>query len=107
MLHVVARIVRAAGAVAGGFLVVGALLYVLEANTGNWLVGTVMDVSRWFASPVRGIFDLDENKAQVVINWGIGAGLYVVLGMVVAAGIERLAARSERDDSSSSRAREA
>ena len=93
MSTVIARIVRAVGFVIGGTLIAGALLYVLEANTGNWLVGAVMDVATWFATPFRGIFDLDENKAQVVINWGIGAAIYFVVALLLAALVERVATR--------------
>ena len=98
MASIVERTLRGAGFAAAAALVAGGLLYVLEANSSNWLVGSVLDVSRWLATPFRGIFDLDENKAQVIINWGIGAVAYVLAGVLLAALVAKLVDRAGSHD---------
>ena len=103
MLSTVARIVRAVAWGIAGVVVVGVILYVTEANTGNWLVGSVMDVARFFAEPFRFIFQLDENKAQVVFNWGIAAIAYAAAGQLIAMGLDHLAARSARRSNATTR----
>lgn len=96
MLPAVARVVRGLAWAIAAVVVLGILIYVTEANTGNWLVGAVMDVARWFADPFRFIFQLDENKAQVTLNWGIGALAYAAIGQTIGFALDAAADRIAR-----------
>lgn len=93
MLTIAAKVVRGVGLGIAAVVGLGVLIYVTEANTGNVIVGAVMDVARWFADPFRFIFQLDENKAQVTFNWGIGALVYGMAGHFLAIGLESLRSR--------------
>lgn len=96
----IARIVRTAGGLIAAVLVIGILLVVLEANEDNAVVDLVLDVGRFFADPFRRIFELDDNKAQIALNWGIAAALYLAAAALVATLLRRAAvgpARRNRD----------
>ena len=84
-----ARIVRLITAVVVGFIVVGIVLHLFEANTGNALVSFVYDVAGWLVTPFKGIFSLDDSKAQIAANWGLAAVVYAVVGGVLASLLAR------------------
>jgi hypothetical protein len=98
-----ARIVRIVTAVVVGFIVVGIVLHLLEANSGNTLVAFVYDVAGWLVTPFKGLFDLSDSKLQLALNWGLGAIVYAIVGSLIAkllasaglAGRERMSARRD------------
>jgi hypothetical protein len=79
-----ARVVRAAGSIAAGTLVLGIVLVVLEANRGTDVVGLVLDAARWLAGPFAGLFSLDARKAQIAVDWGVAAAVYSAAAHVIA-----------------------
>ena len=85
-----ARIVRLVTAVIVGFIVVGIVLHLLDANSGNALVSFVYDVAGWFVTPFKGIFNLSDQKAQIAANWGLAAFVYAAVGGL----LSRLLARA-------------
>ena len=78
------RIVLMATKVIAGVIVAGILLYVLEANGGNSVVGAVMDAGRWLVGPFENLFSLDSAKTELAVNWGIAAAVWLVAGTLVA-----------------------
>ena len=98
-----ARIVRIVTAVVVGFIVVGIALHLLDANSGNALVGFVYDVAGWLVTPFKGLFNVDGAKLQLALNWGIAAIVYAIVGGLISsllaraglAGRDRMAARRE------------
>jgi hypothetical protein len=89
-----ARIVRIVTALVVGVIVVGIVLHLLDANAGNALVGAIYDVAGWLVTPFKGLFSLDEQKAQIAVNWGIAALVYAIVGGVIASLLARAALRS-------------
>jgi hypothetical protein len=81
---VLARLVRIPAWGIALFLGAGVLLYVLDANEDNALVGVVMDVARFFADPFDSMFELTNNNIEIAINWGIAAVAYLIAGAVLA-----------------------
>ena len=79
-----ARILVVITSVIAGILVLGILLVLLEANRGNDLVDVVLDVARFFAGPFHDMFELDDRKARIAVNWGIAAAVYLVVGRLIA-----------------------
>src|SRR3954468_17316832 len=79
-----ARIVRIVTAVVVGFIVVGIALHLLDANSGNALVGFVYDVADWLVTPVKGLFSPDGEKRKIAVNWGIAAVVYGIAGGLIA-----------------------
>ena len=78
-----ARIVRIVTAVVVGFIVVGILLHVLDANSGNAVVGFVYDVAGWLVTPFKGLFSPSGAKLQIAVNWGIAAVVYGIVGSLI------------------------
>jgi len=87
-------------------LFAGWLLFALGANQDHWLVSAVMDGAGIFADPFRNIFELDDQVAQMAVNWGIAAAVYLAIGVLISALLARLAspltARRERSESARS-----
>jgi hypothetical protein len=96
-----ARIVRLVTAVVVGFIVVGIVLHLLDANSGNALVGFVYDVAGWLVTPFKNIFSPSGAHVRIAVNWGLAAVVYSIVGGLLArllagAGLaarERMAAR--------------
>jgi energy-coupling factor transporter transmembrane protein EcfT len=72
-------------------LFAGWLLFALGANENHWLVAAVMDGAGIFADPFRNIFTLDDQVAQMAVNWGIAAAVYLAIGVLISALLARLA----------------
>jgi hypothetical protein len=87
-----ARLVRVVFAVLAGILALGAVLVVLRDNVNeqNAIVEFVIDVADTISGPFSrdgGIFDFSgENAAakNALVNWGIAAIVYLVLGRLLA-----------------------
>jgi hypothetical protein len=86
-----ARIIRMITAAVVAVIVAGIVLHVLGANGSNAIVEVVYDVAGWLVTPFKGIFDLDDNKAQIAANWGLAALVYAIVGGVVASLLARAA----------------
>jgi hypothetical protein len=72
-----------------GVIVVGILLVVLEANRDNSIVNAVLDAARFLAGPFKDIFNLDNHKTEVAVNYGLAAAVYLIAGRLLARLIAR------------------
>jgi hypothetical protein len=82
-LFLLARIVRLITAVVVGFILVGIVLHLLDANSGNVIVSFIYDVAGWLVTPFKGVFSPDGEKLKIAVNWGLAAIVYAILGAVV------------------------
>lgn len=89
----VARIVVAIGFAVFLLLLAGICLYLFDADRGNAIVELVLDVAGWLGGPFEGLFDADEDKTQVVYDWGVAAVVWALAAFVVAALIDWVARR--------------
>lgn len=80
----VSRVVLGITAVIVVIIVLGILLVLAEANQANMIVDTVLDVGRWLVTPFANLFTMDTNKQTVLVNWGLAALVYLVIGSVIA-----------------------
>ena len=80
----IARIVNLIARVVAAVLVVTILLVVFEANRSNEIVEAVLDAGRFLAGPFKDMFDLDNRKTEVAVNYGIAAVVYLAIAKVVA-----------------------
>jgi hypothetical protein len=76
-------VILATGAIAA-VLILGIVLTVLEANRSNDIVQLVRDAAGFLAGPFDDLFKLDSNKAEVAVNWGVAAVVWLALGRLVA-----------------------
>jgi hypothetical protein len=79
-----ARLIRFAAGIVAAIIVAGILLIVLEANPANDIVSAVHDAAQALVGPFDGMFELDDPKAAVAVNWGIAAVVYLIIGAVIA-----------------------
>jgi hypothetical protein len=79
-----ARLIRLAAGIVAAIIAAGILLIVLEANPSNDIVSAVDDAARALVGPFDGMFELDDPKAAVAVNWGIAAIVYLIIGALVA-----------------------
>jgi membrane-bound ClpP family serine protease len=84
-LFVLGRLVRVATGIVAAVIVIGVLLVVLEANPRHEIVATVNGIASDLVGPFKRLFTLDSGKLQVLVNWGIAAGVYLVIGVLFAA----------------------
>lgn len=63
-------------------LALGAILIALKANEQNQIVASIIDIGRRVVGPFDDIFRMDTRIKQVLVNWGIGAVVYLIVGRV-------------------------
>jgi hypothetical protein len=79
-----ARAVTLAATAVALVLVLGVVLVVLEANRSNDIVQVVRDAAQFLAGPFDGLFNLERNKVEVTVNWGIAAVVWFLVGRLIA-----------------------
>ncbi len=79
-----ARLVTMIAAAVAGVIVIGILLVLLEANRSNEVVAIVLDAAKWLVGPFKGLFSLDSAKLQTLVNWGLAAAVYLLVGRLIA-----------------------
>ena len=79
----IARIVNLIARVIAAILVATILLVVLEANRSNGVVEAVLDAGRFLAGPFKDMFNLDNAKTQVAVNYGIAAVVYLAVAGLI------------------------
>ena len=65
------------------------LMYLLDANRGNYLVEFVHDTARWLAGWSHDLFTFDEAWARVVAGYGLAAVVYLFIGHAIAGRLHR------------------
>ncbi|WP_326591055.1 hypothetical protein [Streptomyces sp. NBC_01294] len=65
------------------------LLYLLEANQGNELVGFVHDVASWLVGWSYDLFTFSREWVQVVVGYGLAAVVYLLVGHTIAGWLYR------------------
>jgi hypothetical protein len=90
VLGVIAKIVRIITWILVAIIVLGIVFAVLEANRHNVIVSSITDVARSLVAPFDGLFSLHDPKLRIAVNWGIGALVYLLVGLLIAGLIARL-----------------
>jgi len=79
-----ASVVLAITGIIVGFIALGILLVLASANRGNMLVDFVLDVATWLTTPFHNLFLRSNPKEAVLLNWGLAAIVYAIVGGVIA-----------------------
>ncbi|MER7372190.1 hypothetical protein [Streptomyces lanatus] len=75
--------------VSAGLLGLWIVLYLLDANQGNAFVGFVHGAADLLSGWARDIFTMDTEGLRVILNYGLPAVLYLLLGHGIAARLNR------------------
>ncbi|MEV6702964.1 hypothetical protein AB0M68_38560 [Streptomyces sp. NPDC051453] len=76
--------------IAAAFLGLWILLYLLEANQGNVFVGFVHGMADWLAWWSQDVFTMDTEGLRVLLNYGLPAVIYLLIGHGIAARLNRV-----------------
>ncbi|MEC4017781.1 hypothetical protein [Streptomyces sp. H27-D2] len=75
--------------IAAAILALWILMYLLDANRANDLVDFVHDAARWLAGWSHDLFTMDTDWVRVVLNYGLPALVYLLIGHAIAGRIRR------------------
>jgi hypothetical protein len=75
--------------VAAGLLGLWILLFLLDANRGNVFVEFVRGTAGWLSWWSQDIFTMDTEWLRVVLNYGLPAVIYLLIGHGIAARLNR------------------
>ncbi|POX48072.1 hypothetical protein C3489_27940 [Streptomyces sp. Ru71] len=75
--------------VAAGLLVLWVVLHLLGANEGNAFVEFVHGAADWLSGWAQDIFTMDTDGLRVVLNYGLPAIIYLLIGHGIAARLTR------------------
>ncbi|WP_374064260.1 hypothetical protein [Streptomyces himalayensis] len=75
--------------IAAGWLGLWILLFLLDANQGNAFVDFVHGTADWLAGWAQDIFTMDTENLRVVLNYGLPAVMYLLIGHGIAARLNR------------------
>jgi hypothetical protein len=88
-MYTLARLVRLAATIVVAFILAGIAIHLFDANTSNGIVSAVNDVAKWLTHPFRNVFDLEDDKARIAVNWGLAAVVYAAVAAVIVAVLAR------------------
>jgi hypothetical protein len=80
---VLATAVFTAALLAALALALGAVLTALGANEDNTVVSGLLALAGRLDGPFADVFTFDSASKQLLVNWGIAAAVYLVVGRVV------------------------
>jgi hypothetical protein len=84
-----ASVITGIAAFIAGVIIIGIVLVLIKANPNNTLVDLVLDVGRFFVRPFRDLFPQSDPRQDVLVNWGIAAIAYLLLGAIIARIVRR------------------
>jgi hypothetical protein len=67
-----------------GVIVLAILLVLMGANQGNMIVHFFTHLGSWLTTPFHNLFVRPSARENMVINWGIAAIVYLVIGSAIA-----------------------
>src|SRR6478609_6949052 len=81
-----ARLVRSAAWLVALVIAVGIALVLLDANMGNVIVRDIHDAASFLVGPFKNVFSPKSHKADVAVNWGLAAIVYLLVGSLMRVG---------------------
>jgi hypothetical protein len=65
-------------------IIIGIVLVLIKANQNNDIVNFVLDLGRFFTRPFRDMFPRSNPRQDILLNWGIAAVVYLLVGAILA-----------------------
>ena len=85
-----ASVITGIAAVIAGIIVLGIILVLVKANPNNAIVDLILDIGRFFARPFEDLFPQADPENDIMLNWGIAAVAYLIIGAIIARIVRRL-----------------
>jgi hypothetical protein len=86
-----ARAIELVGTAVMLILLAGVALVLLKANRDNDVVHAVRSAADFLAGPFNGMFELDTQRAELAVNWGVAALVWYAAARLIARAISRRA----------------
>jgi hypothetical protein len=93
MAIALARLVRTLAGLIALLIAVAIILFLVGANPANAIVRDIHDAAAWFVGPFKNLFSIHDAKLAMLVNWGLAAVLYVVVGGFIASLLARMTPR--------------
>ncbi|MFC7308639.1 hypothetical protein ACFQVC_31030 [Streptomyces monticola] len=75
--------------IAALILILWIALFLLDANTANGLVDWMRDAANWLSGWSRGLFTIESDNWRAVVNYGLPALVYLLIGHAIAGRVNR------------------
>jgi hypothetical protein len=75
-----ASVISVFTAIIVAIIVIGIVLVLLKANQHNMIVNWFVDAGNWLTTPFHGIFNPSNPRQAVLLNWGLAAIVYGLIG---------------------------
>lgn len=82
--YTAARVIMAITSIIVVIIVLGIILVLVGANKANPLVDFTLDIGSWLTYPFHQLFKRPTEAQNVLINWGLAALVYLVVGSAIA-----------------------
>ena len=82
--YTTATVVLAITGIIAAFIALAIFLVIVDANEGNMIVNAIVEVGRFFSTPFHDMFPQDNAETNVLVNWGLAALAYLLVGGIVA-----------------------
>ncbi len=90
-LRLLARLVTVLAMLVAAIIVLAIVLRVLDASASNAIVKAIHDVGKTLVGPFGTVFKIHDPKGAMAANWGLAAAVYLIVGMLIAGLLRRLA----------------
>jgi hypothetical protein len=87
---ILAKIVLAISFIAAGILVLHIIFVMFKGNPANDFVAHIDDYANSLAGFFKDLFSFKNPKTNTLVNFGIAAAVWVVVGRVIASLLERI-----------------
>ena len=77
-------VIQTIAGVIAGIIILGIVLVLIKANPNNQIVDFILDVGRFLTTPFHNLFPQDNPRQDILVNWGIAAIVYLIVGALIA-----------------------
>jgi hypothetical protein len=82
-------VIQTIAGVIAAIIIVGIVLVLMKANPNNDIVHFILTVGRFFARPFEDLFPRSNPRQDILLNWGIAAIAYLIIGAIIARLVRR------------------
>jgi hypothetical protein len=82
-------VIQTIAGVIAGIIILGIVLVLIKANPNNQIVDFILDVGRFLTTPFHNLFPQDNPRQDILVNWGIAAIVYLIVGALIARLVRR------------------
>jgi CDP-diglyceride synthetase len=86
---VLARVIRALAGAVAAVIVIAIILHLVSANPHNVIVSDIHDAGQWLVGPFKNVFSVKNGNWQIILNWGLAALVYALVGGLIASLLAR------------------